>query len=175
MKVIVISDDLSGAAGMASMLGMNIPIIPFNRIEIISERTEMIVSIDLETRNSTDELVRLKFIEKNFSEYKIFTRIDTMLRGSTSTFIEFMALYYNIAITDTVPEYRRYTSEGFTFYQNERIDIGRAIPTQAKHKAKIFNSRTYDDLSKISRKCMDENMVPVDPGPLIAVYLRMML
>ncbi|WMT50740.1 MAG: hypothetical protein RE471_07095 [Ferroplasma sp.] len=173
MKFIIISDDLSGAAGMASMLGINIPVVPFHKIEVIHGFTNRILSVDLETRNSQDPMNRLVFMNKNFPEYRILTRIDTMLRGSTSQFIQFMSHYSNLAITDTIPEYGRYTLTGFTCYRCERKDINQAIPELAKNKVAILDSATYDDLNRISRKCIYENMTPVDPGPLISIYLRM--
>ncbi len=173
VKFIIISDDLSGASGMASMLGINIPVVPFHKIEIIPGLTNKILSVDLETRNSEDPVSRLAFMDKNFSEYRILTRIDTMIRGSTSQFIQFMSHYSNLAITDTIPEYGRYTSGGFTYYRGERKDINQAIPELAKSKVAILDSADYDDLNRISRKCIEKNLTPVDPGPLIATYLRM--
>lgn len=175
MKFIVISDDLSGAAGMASMLGTNIPVIVYDNLEFLNKFRENVLSIDLETRNSSYAREKLEFLTAKFPGYMILTRIDTMLRGSTYEFMEFMSLRSNIAITDTIPEYGRYTSNGFTIYKNEKKDVNHLIPSKLKNRAEVLDSSTYDDLYEISRKCIDENLVPVDPGPLIAIYLEMIL
>ena len=73
MNFLIISDDLSGAAGMASMLGQDIPVIPFSNIEKSYDYKGEILSVDLETRNSTD-LFRLSKLHN--ITFSIFVKRD---------------------------------------------------------------------------------------------------
>lgn len=173
MNFLIISDDLSGAAGMASMLGQGIPVIPFSSIENKSGYDREIMSIDLETRNSTDVMEKLGLVKKEFPEYNMLFRIDTLLRGSTMQFIEYIAGYHNIALTDTIPEYGRYTYNNYTIYRESRLDLNQIIMDRVRNKTFIFDSKTYGDLENIADHCLSHNLIPVDPGPLISVYLGM--
>ncbi len=173
MDYIIISDDLSGAAGMASMLGSGIPVIPFNKIEYVSVQKYKIISLDLETRNITGIIGKLEIVRKKFPEYNILTRIDTLLRGSTKEFIEFISRYNDIALTDTIPDYGRYTSNNYTIYRKSRHNLNKCIPEIARNRTYIFDSKTHDDLKDIAKHCLSGNLIPVDPGPLISTYLEM--
>jgi uncharacterized protein YgbK (DUF1537 family) len=173
MNFLIISDDLSGAAGMASMLGQDIPVIPFSNIEKSYDYKGEILSVDLETRNSTDALEKLDIVKKEFPGYNILIRIDTFLRGSTMQFIEYIAGYKNIALTDTIPEYGRYTYNSYTVYGETRLDLNQIVTDRARDKTFIFDSKTYEDLKDIADHCLSRNLIPVDPGPLISIYLEM--
>ncbi len=173
MGYIIISDDLSGAAGMASMLGSGIPVIPFKNIGNTPVQEYKIISIDLETRNITGIIGKLEIVRKKFREYSILTRIDTLLRGSTKEFIEFISTYNDIALTDTVPDYGRYTFNNHTIYRESRHNLNYSVPEVARNRTFIFDSRTYDDLKSIAKYCISTNLIPVDPGPLISIYLEM--
>ena len=175
MGYIIISDDLSGAAAMASLIGPNIPVITINRIEDFPKFSSRIISLDIETRNSTDALEKLNIVMEKFPDFNILARIDTMLRGSTSEFIEFMSLRGKLTITDTIPDYGRYTTNGYTVYKGKKIDLNSVIPNTASSNTMILDSATYDDLKRIARECVENELLPVDPGPLIANYLELIV
>ena len=118
MLTIIISDDLSGAAGMASLLGAHIPVIPYNRVHEAAKLDSEIVSIDLETRNLEDPRPRLDRVKHTFPDARILARIDSLFRGSTLDFIAFIKGYGNIIMTDTIPEYGRYTLNGYSIDKN---------------------------------------------------------
>lgn len=173
MNAIVVSDDLSGAAGMASIIGKGIPVISYANVKFIEELNAKIISIDLETRNSDNTIERLEILKRIQPDAMILTRIDTMLRGSTSDFIKFMARTGKLLITDTIPEYGRYTCNGRSIYGDDIMNINNSIPEQAKDIAMIADSKTYKDIKKLARVCINENLLPVDPGILIKMFLEM--
>jgi uncharacterized protein YgbK (DUF1537 family) len=174
MSFMLISDDLSGAAGMASLLGRGIKVVPMHSIKNVSVYHDSIISIDLETRNSTGVGEKLDVLRGEFPDYKIITRIDTLLRGSTAQFIEYVSRFSDIALTDTIPDYGRYTYDGYTIYRGNRQNLNRVVPDNPRKKIFIFDSRNYDDLKIIAEQCMNRGLIPVDPGPLIKIYLEML-
>lgn len=173
MLTIIISDDLSGAAGMASLIGPSIPVIPYNRIPDTGKMNSEIVSIDLETRNSDNPRPRLDMVKHTFPDARILARIDSLFRGSTLDFIAFSKEYGNIIVTDTIPEYGRYTFNGSSIDRTGSIDITKMLPDRLKPYVEIADSQSYGDIKKLAKKCVDENLLPVDPGMLIKYYLEM--
>ena len=103
MLTIIVSDDLSGAAGMASLIGSHIPVIPYNRIPEARKLDSEIISIDLETRNLENPWARINVVKHTFPDARILARIDSLFRGSTLDFVAFIAEYGNILLTDTIP------------------------------------------------------------------------
>lgn len=173
MAYIILSDDLSGAAGMASLIGPDIPVIPFNQIQGIPENEYNILSVDLETRNSSTVTDKISTVKKQFPRHIIMVRIDTLLRGSTRQFIEYICMYNFIALTDTIPDYGRYTSDSCTIFKDSIQDLSNYVTANARNKTFIFDSKTYGDLKNIVKQCVVKNLLPVDPGPLISLYLEM--
>lgn len=173
MNTIIVSDDLSGAAGMASMLGIGIPVIPFNKISTLLNFNSKIISLDIETRNRTDAVERLSIVKKTAPNARILVRIDTLLRGSSSDFIKFMAGYGKLLVTDTVPDYGRVTCNGKSIYKNDVLNIDEFVPEEIREIIKISDSRTYDDIQNLAKFCIDKNYLPVDPGIMIKMYLEM--
>ena len=173
MLTIIVSDDLSGAAGMASLIGSHIPVIPYNRIPEAGKLNSEIISIDLETRNLVDPLPRLDIVKHTFPGARILVRIDSLFRGSTLDFISFIKGYGNIILTDTIPEYGMYTFNGSSINRNGSINIIKMLPDRLKPYVKIADSQSYVDIKKLAKKCVDENLLPLDPGLLIKYYLEM--
>ena len=173
MLTIIISDDLSGAAGMASLIGSRIPVVPYNRIPEVDIMNSEIVSIDLETRNLENPWTRIDMVKHTFPDARILARIDSLLRGSTLDFIAFIKRYGNIILTDTIPEYGRYTFNGSSIDRNGTINISGIIPDRLKPYVEIADSQSYGDIEKLAKKCVNENLLPVDPGILIKYYLEM--
>jgi hypothetical protein len=173
MDTIIISDDLSGAAGMASLIGTGFPVIPFKNINVLGKMKFSIISLDIETRNTGNAGQRLDYVKELYPEAFIFTRIDTMLRGSTSDFIEFMCKYAKLLITDTIPDFERYTYNGLTIQNESKLPIRDIIPVKLHDSVIIADSRTYNDIEKLAKRCLNENLLPVDPGIMIKLYLEM--
>ncbi len=168
MDTLIISDDLSGAAGMASLLGTAFPTIPFNRINLLKKINAKIISIDLETRNSKDTFPRLNYLKNMYPEAAILARIDTLMRGSTLDFIGFIKQYGKIMLTDTIPEFGRYTFGGSSIQNNKIVNIEKMLPAEIKPFVTIADSCTYSDIEELARKCIIENYIPMDPGILIS-------
>lgn len=173
MDTIIISDDLSGAAGMASLIGTGIPAIPFKNIDVLGKMKSSIISLDLETRNTGNAGQRLDYVKELYPEAFILTRIDTMLRGSTSDFIEFMCKFEKLLITDTIPDFERYTYTGLTIQNERKLTIRDIVPVKLHDSIIIADSRTYSDIGTLAKRCLNENLLPVDPGIMIKLYLEM--
>ena len=173
MDVIIISDDLSGAAGMASLIGERVPVVPFKNIDLIRKISSSIVSLDIETRNAGNAGQRLNYVKELYSGALILTRIDTMLRGSTPDFIEFMGKNEKLLITDTIPDFGRYTYMGSSIQNETKLPIRDIVPVELHDSTIIADSSTYTDIEKLARRCLNENLIPVDPGIMIKLYLEM--
>jgi uncharacterized protein YgbK (DUF1537 family) len=173
VNVIIVSDDLSGSAGVASMIGINVPVIPFRIVHKIYDLNFPIVSVDLETRNNNEGYQKIAYIKNTFHEFLILARIDSLLRGSTKEFIEFMAEDNKLLITDTIPEYKRYTFRGYSMQNDTKHDLAGIIPEKSKNNAAVMDSSTYEDLRNLARKCIEEDYLPADPGLMIKFYLEM--
>ena len=132
-----------------------------------------IISLDLETRNTGNAWQRLDYVKELYPEAFILTRIDSMLRGSTSDFIEFMCKFRKLLITDTIPNFERYTYTGLTIQNGSKLGIRDIVPVKLHDSVIIANSRTYDDIEKLAKRCLDEDLLPVDPGLMIKLYLEM--
>jgi len=173
MITIIISDDLSGASGMASLIGIHIPVIPYKKLSLISILHANVYSIDLETRNLKNPLYRLNYVKNTYPEARILVRIDSLLRGSTLNFLRFLKEYGKIILTDTIPDFNRYTFNGSTVERNSNINIKEILSGDLKPFITIADSRTYADIQELAKKCIKENCIPVDPGILIKTYLEM--
>ena len=101
-------------------------------------------------------------------------RIDSLLRGSTFDFLRFINEYGRILLTDTIPEFKRYTFNGSTVQKNGSINIKEVLPDDLKPYITIADSSTYGDIQELAKKCIMENYIPVDPGILIKTYLEML-
>jgi hypothetical protein len=173
MITIIISDDLSGAAGMASLIGVNIPVIPYLKLSMVRTLNPDIISVDLETRNLKDPFPRLNYVKSIYPEARILVRIDSLLRGSTLDFLRFIKQYGKIILTDTIPEFNRYTSSGSTVQKNISMNITEMLPDDLKPFITIADSFHYKDIQELAKRCIMENYIPVDPGILIKAYLEM--
>ena len=99
-------------------------------------------------------------------------RIDSTLRGNIKEYLTVLSEFKKIIITDTIPEYKRFTRNGFTIMGNSKMDINKIIPDKPANKIMIMDSEKYSDLKKIAFKCISENYMPVDSGILIKLYFE---
>ena len=102
----------------------------------------------------------------------IFIKEDSHNSGDYY-FEAFIAEYGNILLTDTIPEYGRYTFNGSSIDRNGSINIIKMLPDRLKPYVKIADSQSYVDIKNLAKKCVDENLLPLDPGLLIKYYLEM--
>ncbi|MFP3237101.1 MAG: nucleotide-binding domain containing protein, partial [Vulcanisaeta sp.] len=122
-------------------------------------------------------------------DFKIGKRIDSALRGNIKSEIEAIIEAENnggsIILTDTIPEYGRFTDRGFTVVGDERtsiMNIFGSISTlivdwrnlesidksQIKGKVVIVNSYDYEGINTIANYVFKNDLIPADPLPLIS-------
>ncbi len=167
LKLIIFSDDLTGASGVASMIN-NCITIPYYNVNKLNLNNFIYVSIDLETRFSDDDTIknRIDNILKNLNGVKIAFRIDSELRGNINGYFNALNCY-NFILTDTIPDYNRYTVNSKTVHNNKIIDIKTLLHAS---NVKIMDSHDINDLKNIAEECINLNYFPADPGILISLY-----
>ncbi len=194
LKFITISDDLTGANGISGFMSRfcnsivinydngfinNVASLPYDCV-VVNTKSRMIDGAN--AKNRVDYVLGLF----NNGRYRFGKRIDSALRGNIEDeILPFIERGFTVIITDTIPEYGRYTTNGFTVMNNSRDSIpakfNRVIPIiiddinklvnikNATGKIFIVDSRSHDDLKKIaSFIAKNQNVVPVDPLYLIA-------
>ncbi|WP_291765842.1 four-carbon acid sugar kinase family protein [Caldivirga sp. UBA161] len=187
VRFMVISDDLTGANGVAGMMAKRcgVVVISYRLIKLIPSDSECIV-VNTESRLIEPNIAesRVKAIV-NYAEsngFIIGKRIDSALRGNIESELRPL-LKQTIVITDTIPEYGRFTENGFTILGNSQVSIVERlggiksmIMSIRDLKANagnlngvvIVNSRTMDDIIEVAQVIHDNGFTPVDPGPLNA-------
>ncbi|KPV47679.1 hypothetical protein SE19_00055, partial [Acidiplasma aeolicum] len=170
MVFVIISDDLTGASGMASMLNNSIT-VPYYNIKLIDINAYDYVCVDLETRNADVQksIDRFKMVLKFYCNETILLRIDSALRGNIKAYLMEFSKMGKIIITDTIPEYGRYTEDKKTFYRGDFKNLMDFIPEN--RNITIMDSRNYNDIKMIAYECVKTGSLPVDPGILIKTYL----
>ncbi len=104
-------------------------------------------------------------------------RIDSALRGHIGVYLEVLLGIGSVMLTDTIPEYNRYTLSGKTIILVEEKRIRESIHSEsnldeAKNELIIADSRTHEDLERLASICIERSFIPVDPGPLIALVAQ---
>ncbi|MGC8607081.1 MAG: four-carbon acid sugar kinase family protein [Vulcanisaeta sp.] len=194
LKFIVISDDLTGANGISGFMSRfcnsivinydnsfinDVASLPYNCV-VVNTKSRMIDGVS--AKNRVNYVLGLF----NNGRYRFGKRIDSALRGNIEDeILPFIEGGFIIVITDTIPEYGRYTTNGFTVINNSRDsiltrfsrvtpiiinDINKLIDIKnTTGKVFIIDSRSHDDLRKIANFITrNQNIVPVDPLYLIA-------
>ena len=179
MKLAILSDDLTGASGVASMLHLpNTITVDFRNLSKIGLEHFAFVSINLDIREKEPTSV-IRTLEKAMGvigAFKFALRIDSTLRGNVGLQIQSILNFRDVLITDTIPEYGRYTEDGFTIYHSKKKKISQILPEEIQksernlHEFTIADSKTYEDLDRLAFYCIDHDLVPIDPGPMIARY-----
>ncbi len=177
MKIVILSDDLTGASGVASMINSGRTVtLNYEKLQEIYIDQFDYVSINLNLRNVNEATAR-KVMEKilpMFEGRRIALRIDSTLRGNIPVLVRMILKTRRALITDTIPEYGRYTENGKTVYNGEEKSIYEAlelgVKAETKNELVISDSRTSIDLDNLAKLCLDNNLVPIDPGPMIAKY-----
>ncbi|ABW01751.1 four-carbon acid sugar kinase family protein [Caldivirga maquilingensis] len=187
VRFMVISDDLTGANGVAGMMSKHCSVIVINHrlIKLIPGDAECVV-VNTESRLIEPDIAesRVKSVI-SYAEYNGFIigkRIDSALRGNIGPELRPL-LKRTMVITDTIPEYGRFTEGGFTILGDSKVSILerlggiRAMVTSIRGlKANasnlkgvvIVDSRTMSDIAEIAQVIHDNGFTAVDPGPLNA-------
>ena len=187
VKFMVISDDLTGADGVAGMMTKHCGaiVISYKLIRLIPVDSECVV-VNTESRliepNNAEDRVKIIVEYAESNGFIIGKRIDSALRGNIETELRPL-LKWTIVITDTIPEYGRFTKGGFTILGNSRVSIVERLGAikstvmdirELKANASSLNgvvivdSRTMDDIIEIAQVIHDNGFTAVDPGPLNA-------
>ncbi|MGC8621840.1 MAG: four-carbon acid sugar kinase family protein [Caldisphaera sp.] len=197
MNFFVISDDFTGANGVASMMSnyckaetLNIKDLFFDPRRLDSFQC---IALNTNTRNSTPQQAKsiISAISKQINDLGgIFAkRIDSTLRGNIEAELLALGRDKKFLITDTIPEYNRFTKNGNTFSPHKILNIAGIFNelrgnhysiTQINKFEKnldffVLDSATYDDLEQLSHIALDNNLIPVDPGPLCSIYGKNLL
>ena len=194
-KFLVFSDDLTGANGVSGMMSRFSRAITVNSNIIFSP--EKIspdfdsITINTKTRmlNGKEAFEIIENLKKRILKNKIRfgKRIDSTLRGN----IEMEALPFlegNAAImTDTIPEYGRYTMDGntitpdgsmniiekFSKLEAIQVKIDELKRTKIENgKVYVVDSKDYNDIEKIAYFIHRNGYFPMDPGPLCSAVSR---
>lgn len=191
------SDDLTGANAVASMTASYCRSATFN-VEIFNQVTDVMddfqcVSLNTDTRNSTPQLAAATVsriaLEVKRTGAILAKRIDSTLRGNIEA--ELMAikevLNKPFIITDTIPEYGRFTRGGSTIAGADRLsfrnvfkslngayvsinDLNQINKLVRQYDVIVVDSSSYEDLDVIARTATEQGLIPVDPGPLCSMY-----
>lgn len=181
MKLAILSDDLTGASGVSSMINMpNTITINCENLKKINLDDFDFVSINLNLREKDEQTTReiTEDVLDYLKGYKIALRIDSTLRGNVSTLIKCLATKRNALLTDTIPEYERYTVDNSTVCNGERLDLLKLLNFEkyeindVKKKVEIRESKTLQDLRLLADACIKEDLAPIDPGPMISLYAQ---
>ena len=180
-KFFVISDDLTGASGFSSIYANGAITVDYDRLSRVPLSQFDVISVNIMTREKPlSESVKkfenvLESIKGNFVTF----RIDSSLRNNMDIYVKILSKLGDIVVTDTIPEYDRYTEDGVTFYDNTSTDLNfyfkdvkQEIVANGGGLA-IMDSRSIGDIQKIATMCLANGIIPVDPGILIAEYIRM--
>lgn len=192
-KFFVISDDLTGSNGISGMMAKYCNTITFN-VEKIFSRDVIDTDFECATINIQTRMVnemksyKISLKIKNFFEkhnIKFGKRIDSTLRGNIEKEILPFSKDNVLIFTDTIPEYGRYTENGFTVMDDKKLSIVgkfqeiKALPIDLKNlrnidpeedKGTVFivDSKTHEDLRIISKIVLEKGFVPVDPIPMVS-------
>lgn len=186
LKFVVLADDLTGAIATGSVLCSLIGVGKIITLDFQKVNKELMNSFDClcvntGTREKSAVEVRrrlersLEFFEKK-CPYAL--RIDGLLRGPIKPEIECILEKNDVLLTDTVPEFGRFTESGIVKLTDGFINLVplatnlRAYGENYGHKFVVADSKTYRDLERLAKVCITRGMVPVDPGPLIAYVAR---
>jgi len=177
--IIILSDDITGASGVASMIDEGAAItINIDHLGSSIEAGHECVCVNLGIRESgVLECGRILRSALALTGNKITAlRIDSTLRGPIGQQVKAFLRRGNLLVTDTIPEYHRYTSGGVTIRGKNRIDIGQVLADYSNNVGngiKIADSRSRKDLRELAKMCVENGLIPVDPGPLIAEFVKL--
>ena len=188
-KFFVLSDDLTGAHGVSGMMAQFGRSITVNK-EALFDKREIDVNYDFLTINTEsrkmDGIRAFQTVQElwdflKVNEIGVGKRIDSTLRGNTENEIMPLLEKNSAIMTDTIPEYSRYTENGKTITSDSSIEILDKFKELEvltlklnelkkvkvkKGKVYVVDSRTHIDIDNIANFIYKNRYIPIDPGPL---------
>ncbi len=179
MAFFVLSDDLTGAAGVGSMVDCSktvaVNLDRFER-ELVGEFACIALNLEIRERSEDEAARRLALALDFVGGHQVGIRIDSALRGHVGMLVAAMVERGDVLVTDTIPEYGRRTLSGRTMIGSQHRDIESLLaPIRRQRKdrrVELADSETYDDLDVLARRCIRDGLIPADPGPLVARVAR---
>ncbi|MDG6927452.1 MAG: hypothetical protein JRN10_05055 [Nitrososphaerota archaeon] len=193
MRFVIFSDDFTGTNGVASMMAHYCDTANINLTTMLNNKSLMsdfqCITVNTNTRNldgrQSSEIIKQAYSEIINRGSFFVKRIDSTLRGNIEP--EALALKGDkkFIITDTIPEYSRYTKNGYTVTDSSNkisiISLFRTLKGKAYTVEQIneldksldffvIDSYDYGDLENIAQAAIDNNFIPMDPGPLCSIY-----
>lgn len=182
VKLLVVSDDLTGACGIGSLMYPHKSMtVNVDKLDAIKLDNVDFLSVNIDARYAEYDVI-LKTVSELMNKLnpeRVALRIDSLLRGSTAFQITAMSTFGKVLVTDTIPEYGRYTAGGITNYEDSRLDMieyleKNGLPDlMSEGRILVRDSKTSHDITALARKCIEEDYIPADPGLLIAAYSKM--
>jgi uncharacterized protein YgbK (DUF1537 family) len=81
-----------------------------------------------------------------------------------------------VLLTDTIPEYGRRTSDGKTIVGSQEKDLNSVLEpvrrSWGRDMVLIADSQSESDLRALASRCVREDLIPVDPGPLVSLVVK---
>ncbi|MGA2663928.1 MAG: four-carbon acid sugar kinase family protein [Nitrososphaerales archaeon] len=181
MALLILSDDLTGAAGVASMLGLpGVATLSLEELERGPAVGFSCVAVNLDTRErgAAEANRRTSRAVRTAGEDLVAARIDSALRGHVAVLVGAVARAARgekgVLVTDTIPEYGRLTASGRTVLGAQQRDIAQLLAPLLEEglRVSVVDSETDRDLDALALRCVEEGLTPVDPGPLVARVVR---
>jgi len=173
----ILSDDLTGASGVASMIDNGFTItVNAKHLKRNFKQEPLCICVNLRVRESySTEATEtaLSVLDTIGDDSTVTLRIDSSMRGPIDSLVGVIARERRILLTDTIPEYGRYTSNGATIFRRKSIDISSKLTNSIRacaDRISVVDSYSSADLKNLAKFCMKNPLTPVDPGPLISNY-----
>jgi uncharacterized protein YgbK (DUF1537 family) len=175
----ILSDDLTGAAGVASMVDHSRAIVVnLDRFEpaLAEEFGCIALNVEMRERSEAEAARRLALALEVVGENPVAVRMDSALRGHIRMLVGAMAQRGDVLVTDTIPEYGRRTTSGETLLGPQRGDIESVLApirtASRDRRIEVADSETYADIDELAVRCIAEGLIPIDPGPLVSSVAR---
>jgi uncharacterized protein YgbK (DUF1537 family) len=175
----ILSDDLTGASGVASMvdgsLAVTVNVSGFDP-HLAVEFPCVVINLEARER-SEEEVTRIAGATLDMiGESWTALRIDSALRGPVAGLVRQLSSRGRILLTDTIPEYVRSTSNGKTIVGSQEKDLKVMLEAIRRggdrERVIVADSQSEADLRVLASRCVREGLIPVDPGPLVSMVVK---
>lgn len=167
---------------MASMIGDSLAVtVNASRFDPSLAEAYPVIAISLEVRekNIADAALATGKVLDTIGSSWTALRIDSALRGPVPGLVGPILARGRVLVTDTIPEYGRRTENGETIFGTQAKNIEHALQhggvRNERRELIIADSQNDNDLRSLAKRCIRENLIPVDPGPLISMVVKEML
>lgn len=175
----ILSDDLTGAAGVASMVGESVAVtvsLQHYEASLAAEFPCIVFNLDVRERSEKEARRRAAEALSLAGGSWVALRIDSALRGAVKGLVREVCNKGKVLVTDTIPEYGRITRDGKTMLGGSVKDLREKLrPVQEELEdgwLVAADSASKSDLEELAGRCIAEGRIPVDPGPLVSLVAR---